>query len=486
MADFKILKFPSTKQEQPGITEFKDPNLSNQDDSIPSAASIGQPVEEDDLQETLSEPRLDCNDEMERSGSEAEQQDNDPDDSGRGELGANFGKTLVENDISLVTRSEEVQSEIGIGIMGTTDTATEATIVSQAADLSPVETILQPINGRFVSTPKIDKPAKPELEALDELKSDINDESTSNDRQTPLAPLAVHQVDEIVNDCLAEDGEQYAEDEKRLDAIYSEYSEWCGRVQSLSSSIEAICAQSIAILESAATNLSMLSELSRDALSGRQEGLESIGRMIGRLPEQIGKLDLSVQERPILYRLDKQSLANLLSEETELPPEAAGTSEVKRVSLSRWQMLSNLTSSLESKRKSFLQSIKNYVLPVIDGLDKGESITRSEVSKLKESNEDEADRLSDWLQSYAECRGVLLSLLSGLGVQPMADAVRGNPIDFERHEPIMDVEDHTLGPEQISEVVFNGYEITASPDSEPLLVRAAQVVAVKNEGDKNA
>jgi molecular chaperone GrpE (heat shock protein) len=59
--------------------------------------------------------------------------------------------------------------------------------------------------------------------------------------------------------------------------------------------------------------------------------------------------------------------------------------------------------------------------------------------------------------------------------------VRGQPVDYDRHEPIGTEPDSNLPHESIKEVTRNGYEYKL-PDQEQLLIlRSAQVIVVKNK-----
>ena len=66
-----------------------------------------------------------------------------------------------------------------------------------------------------------------------------------------------------------------------------------------------------------------------------------------------------------------------------------------------------------------------------------------------------------------------------MNVRPMTIQI-GEMVDYMQHEPFDTVQDPSLPTEAIKEEVRSGYEYWLSDSQAPTVLRAAQVVVVKN------
>jgi molecular chaperone GrpE (heat shock protein) len=120
------------------------------------------------------------------------------------------------------------------------------------------------------------------------------------------------------------------------------------------------------------------------------------------------------------------------------------------------------------------------LLPALDGINDGKPYAEHLVIDLKGSYQTAScqEQLSNWLQTYSDLEDILLQALRSLDITMMHTEV-GQPVDYDRHEPIGTEPDSTLPHEHIKEVTRKGYEYKIAEQS--LLLRNAQIIVVKNK-----
>jgi molecular chaperone GrpE (heat shock protein) len=116
-------------------------------------------------------------------------------------------------------------------------------------------------------------------------------------------------------------------------------------------------------------------------------------------------------------------------------------------------------------------------------LDEGEKLSQPFITAAMRVGEkwdmEKSQNLNQWFQTYALLRDDLIALTAKAGVQPMT-ITPGEIIDYTRQEPFDVVPDPQLPTEAIKEETRKGYECRLPGDPTALVLRAAQVIVVKN------
>ena len=220
-----------------------------------------------------------------------------------------------------------------------------------------------------------------------------------------------------------------------------------------------------------------------DKLAGREEGLDLIVKMLTRLqehpfiPDGITELADVV---PLPSCKAEDEWKNLLSKETdETSARKLITVRLRQAANERYQVVARQRELAEGRRKSVLNFVEKQVFPIIDAVDDGQRYSEDLVSQACGEYPEWEEPLKRWFHAYRVMRDVLLEMLQEVGVHTM-EVKLGTAIDYDRHEPF-DVEaDPSLGNECIKAVTRSGYEYFPRDEGEVRVLRAAQVVVVKN------
>lgn len=235
-----------------------------------------------------------------------------------------------------------------------------------------------------------------------------------------------------------------------------------------------------AALARSLVSLQALPEDCQNLLASRQETLSLIGKMILRLQERVETLrEPGPDTSEELQSLDAEQLAAALQSDDTLDLEAVVKRALRAAGDGRYAKIKDIRLTAEAKRAACLYFVEKVVLPVVDGVDEGERITRSLLTPDRLPSDPAAlSQLNEWLGVYEELRATLLRALESAHIHSMDVAV-GTPVDYTLHEPF-DVEaDPLLTDESIKMVTRRGFVMLA-PDTEPMVVRPAQVVVVRN------
>ena len=157
----------------------------------------------------------------------------------------------------------------------------------------------------------------------------------------------------------------------------------------------------------------------------------------------------------------------------------AAVQRITPIRNARYLLVSDAQTRVQKLRKGLLGFIEKQVLPVIDGLDDGEKVSRQLVESLSAGNSMQQEHLGVWMGTCGNLRDVLINLLEGVEVRKMT-VETGKPVDFDRQEPFDTEPDPDLNTEDIKEVSRNGYEYSAGKEGKFLVLRPAQVIVVKN------
>ncbi|MHB9130464.1 MAG: nucleotide exchange factor GrpE [Armatimonadota bacterium] len=272
-------------------------------------------------------------------------------------------------------------------------------------------------------------------------------------------------------------------DEEELKSLLAKVNFWNSRASTLEAGVGVAFNDAEKVLVSLRDVLITLPIEVQDSLKGRQEGLELIVRMLSRLPDATKGLTGDSCEPAILPEpFGNEAWINYLREVSDA---TAANVLVKRkmaeLSSDRYRIITGTRDLVEKVRKRVLQSVERKVLPIIDGLDDGERHSAEMIRDLQTGLDGEAiQHLDYWFAGYGNLRNdVLLGMLENIRIRPMMVSI-GVPIDYEQHEPFDTEVDSSLPNEAVKEVVRAGYVYESSVEGEIEVLRAAQVIVVKN------
>jgi len=218
-------------------------------------------------------------------------------------------------------------------------------------------------------------------------------------------------------------------------------------------------------------------------LNDRYQGIELIKRMLERLRDPLELLKKSSLPSEHLFRLEEQDLVYLLrSEIDEREVKKILTKKLKETGDTRYKSIREWRDLAEKSEKQWLNFIEKKLLPALDGINNGKPYADHLVDDLINSYKIQSyqEKLSIWLQTYTDLENILLETLKSLGVEQMR-VVLGQPVDYDRHEPIGTEPDSNLPHESIKEITRNGYEYKLPDQDQSLILRSVQVLVVKNK-----
>jgi molecular chaperone GrpE (heat shock protein) len=225
----------------------------------------------------------------------------------------------------------------------------------------------------------------------------------------------------------------------------------------------------------------------RDRLHNRKEGLEIICRMLDRIPPRKAKLDeLMKNARTSLQRLnlspgrwvDRLNLGAAVEEiRTQVKGIAEEIEEQEEGSRdANYDLIRETRLEAENIRRGVTDVIKDQVLPVIDGLERG----LWDEDKLKEPLKpyrDEEDLIEQWFDAYRGCYGLMKSYLKKVGVRCL-NVKPGMEFDPTLHIALGTESSSKFEDGKVLEVLRSGWQVLGLP------VRPTEVLVVKNrEGD---
>ena len=339
-------------------------------------------------------------------------------------------------------------------------------------------------------TPQVDNPliAVPEVPELQQVAEDSGKSPASAEQQSKedsggseaINPAVTPPLDlqSLVRKCLAQEEANLTEDQHNLDGYNREAQNWTSQGKALLEGMQPTVQACNAILSSCKQVQASLPPKLQEKLQGRQEGLDLISKMLERLLGQAAGL---AEDEPLESPLPSQpDLMALLTDETnEESARKVLDKQLKVIGNERWQLITKTRNSAQERRQRFLHFVEKRVLPVLDGLDNGEQNSKSLISQMKTDHPDLAESLTQWFETYSVLRQELMNLLNQVGVHLM-EVKTVTPIDYERHEPFdVESDDTGLQDEDIKEVVRKGYEYALDSNTRTVL-RAAQVIVVKN------
>ena len=310
-----------------------------------------------------------------------------------------------------------------------------------------------------------------ELEAVKERLSKV-EESTKSKFET------------LIQETLEQDAQSLGEDEQECQGYLDQAKLWQSKTETLYTSVlSAIgkCSDRIKQCDELMEQFKTETPSLYKSLQSRYESLQLSNRMLDRLREPLDLLNKSSLPAEYLFRLQMSDLVELLRSQTdEAEAKKILAKKLKEAGDARYKLIREWRDSAEKLQKQWLHFIEKKLLPALDGINDGKPYADHLVTDLKESYRTSScqEQLSNWLQTYSDLEEILLEALRSLDITTMQTEV-GQPVDYDRHEPISTEPDPKLQHEHIKEVTRKGYEYTIAERS--LLLRNAQIIVVKNK-----
>ena len=319
-----------------------------------------------------------------------------------------------------------------------------------------------------------------------EIASLTSEITSLNERLAKLEESAKFKFDALIQDALKQDDAVWDEDSEECQKDIARAKLWHSKTEALYTSVlTAIsdCGDRIDKCGDLMQEINKENSTLHNSLLDRYKSLELSKRMLERLREPIELLKKSTLPSEQLLRLQPQDLVDLLrSQNDEAEAQKILVKKVKETGDTRYKSIREWRDLAEKSQKQWLNFIEKKLLFALDGINDGKPYAEHLVAELINSYKIPScqQKLSDWLQTYVDLENILLETLKNLDITQML-VVRGQPIDYDRHEPIGTEPDPNLPHESIKEVTRNGYEYKLPEQEQPSILRSAQVIVVKNK-----
>ena len=307
-----------------------------------------------------------------------------------------------------------------------------------------------------------------------------------NERLAKLEESARFKFDGLVQDALKQDDAVWDEDSEECQKYIEQAKFWHSKTDTLYTSVlTAIsdCGDRIDKCGDLMQEINKENSTLHNSLLDRYKSLELSKRMLERLREPIELLKKSTLPSEHLLRLQPQDLVDLLrSQNDEAEAQKILAKKVKETGDTRYKSIREWRDLAEKSQKQWLNFIEKKLLFALDGINDGKPYAEHLVDELKPSYQTSTcqKKLDDWLQTYVDLENILIEALKNLDITQLL-VVRGQPVDYDRHEPIGTEPDANLRHESIKEVTRNGYEYKLPEQEQLLILRSAQVIVVKNK-----
>ena len=307
-----------------------------------------------------------------------------------------------------------------------------------------------------------------------------------NERLAKLEESTKFKFDALIQDALKQDDAVWDEDSEECQKYIEQAKFWHSKTDALYTSVlTAIseCGDRIDKCGDLMQEINKENSTLHNSLLDRYKSLELSKRMLERLREPIELLKKSTLPSEHLLRLQPQDLVDLLrSQNDETEAKKILAKKVKETGDTRYKSIREWRELAEKSQKQWLNFIEKKLLFALDGINDGKPYAEHLVDELKPSYQTSTcqKKLDDWLQTYVDLENILIEALKNLDITQLLVA-RGQPVDYDRHEPIGTEPDANLRHESIKEVTRNGYEYKLPEQEQLLILRSAQVIVVKNK-----
>lgn len=286
---------------------------------------------------------------------------------------------------------------------------------------------------------------------------------------------------DLIEQALAKDKAELEQDKQELKIHAQKIQQWTQRGKTLKQTLKANEERIEQILSDSRKIQGSLPHHLQEQFQGRQQGLDLIGKMLNRLLEST---EIDTDDNSELLELPSLSQPDLMTlieaEQLEQSAEKLIKNKSKEVGIQRWQLVTQQRDLAEQYRKNWLHFVERKVLPILDGINEGQQHAETLISQLPKDNAEQEDNFKHWLQTYSDLQELFSQLLRYIKVYPMQVNI-GKSMDYLRYEPFDVQPDSTLNNECVKEEIRQGYEYEIETEKEPLVLRPALVVVVKND-----
>ena len=349
--------------------------------------------------------------------------------------------------------------------------------IEMESNLSPVES---PLDEQSESNlPQLKSSVDEQSESnLPQLESPLDEQPESNLSQLKSS---VDEQQHLIEQALAKDKAELEQDKQELKIHAQKIQQWTQRWKTLKQTLKANEERIEQILSDSRKIQGSLPHHLQEQFQGRQQGLDLIGKMLNRLLEST---EIDTDDNSELLELPSLSQPDLMTlieaEQLEQSAEKLIKNKSKEVGIQRWQLVTQQRDLAEQYRKNWLHFVERKVLPILDGINEGKQHAETLISQLPKDNAEQEDNFKHWLQTYSDLQELFSQLLRDIKVYPMQVNI-GKSMDYLRYEPFDVQPDLKLNNECVKEEIRQGYEYEIETEKEPLVLRPALVVVVKND-----
>ena len=220
-------------------------------------------------------------------------------------------------------------------------------------------------------------------------------------------------------------------------------------------------------------------------LTNRRESLGLCLRMLKRLARlfpQFHVIQEKAKESPSLKCMSWEEEANLkkIVKIDFAQKEGSLKKDIAEIRNYNYNLLREKRALINEMKSSFYGFFQRYFFPIIDGLDTGKKFfDETHVEWLRRFPDQEVV-----IKQHSQVYDLLVirsdEFLRGLYIEQIPVAI-GEIFDEQQHDPFMVEEDKELKNNQIKEINQKGYQLTNIFKNERYILRAPQVVVVKNK-----
>jgi len=307
-----------------------------------------------------------------------------------------------------------------------------------------------------------------------------------NERLAKLEESAKFKFDSLVKDAIQKDDEVWNEDNEECQKYIAQAKLWHSKTERLCTFVLTAISDCVSRFDQCGDLMQAINQENAtlyNSLLDRYKSLELSKKMLERLREPLDLLKKSTLPTEQLLRLQEQDLVDLLRSQTdESEAKKILAKKVKETGDTRYKAVREWRDLAEKSQKQWLNFIEKKLLPALDGINEGKRYAEHLVDELRPSYQTTTcqQKLSDWLQTYVDLENIVFGALKSLDVTQMIVG-RGQPVDYNLHEPIGTEPDPNLPHESVKEITRNGYEYKLPDREQSLILRSAQIIVVKNK-----
>ncbi|MEE4377638.1 MAG: nucleotide exchange factor GrpE [Candidatus Competibacteraceae bacterium] len=286
-------------------------------------------------------------------------------------------------------------------------------------------------------------------------------------------------IAQLTTEAQYREGESYQADMKAIVACEAACASWRTRAARLHDGVKSAQTLFEGELDRFSEVQTELPNRFHDDWYNRYEGLRLLTKTLTQLPDQLAKVSMEQYQQPLDAPLTAQQWTDLLQDTGEWPSAYKRREQIlTERGNARYQQIFQAREQLVQLKQGVLDCIVEYVLPVLDGLDEGERLSRPLIEASRQESTAVANILIAWRNSYAILRTQLLPILEQVGIRQIT-IKPGMLIDYYRHEPCAVEFDPNAVAESINAEVRKGYDYV-DEDDRVYVLRPAQVVVFQH------